>query len=564
MAPRPKLDPAEIAKIRARKAADPTLTNQSIADEFGVSRTTLQKALGAESPAAANSTIAELDLALLSPSLLNPRRTFNEESILQLAETIADKGLLQNLMVRRPVDHGLSYITDAAGTRHNGFYDIVFGERRYRALQRLAKQGRWNKAVPCIIVDIDDATHLALALLENVQREDVPPVEEADGLARLHRMDPETYSTEAIAARIGRSQRYVQQRIAISENLVEPAKLLLTHQLMNIECSRLLAGESHAVQMEILTDWDLDDVTEDTNFDQLDLVAVPITADATKDAIHWIHERQDREKAAAARAAAPQPQSEMRLDRAAAEDPSPRDEPPSAAPTLTPPPQPEPEAGPTVTKSHIYHAHRRKTAALRDALSLDHANALRAACMALLGPQAVVLILRNSPISDDEPGPDMSIEATIKRILNNIKPPDYHGDTKAQLKLWAQLQKVKGPDLESLFSALVARQVHTPAGHQALLGDDPLAEAIAQALKIPGHEEDFGLALQPDDLTGLRKPALLAIADEIGTQGVNDATKIGDLQETIKANWNGDDYVIPTLRFGSTKQLQKSLAELGK
>jgi hypothetical protein len=184
--------------------------------------------------------------------------------------------------------------------------------------------------------------------------------------------------------------------------------------------------------------------------------------------------------------------------------------------------------------------------------------------MALLGPQAVVLILRNSPISDDEPGPDMSIEATIKRILNNIKPPDYHGDTKAQLKLWAQLQKVKGPDLESLFSALVARQVHTPAGHQALLGDDPLAEAIAQALKIPGHEEDFGLALQPDDLTGLRKPALLAIADEIGTQGVNDATKIGDLQETIKANWNGDDYVIPTLRFGSTKQLQKSLAELGK
>ena len=575
MSPRPKLTISQIGELRAAKAADPSLTNDALGTRFGVNASTVSRALADAPPAridpapAGDREIVPIDLALLMPSPLNPRRTFSEESIAELAETIADKGLLQNLMVRKPKESGYVAVTDSQGATHPGFYEIVFGERRYRALQLLAKQGRWDKAVSCIIADIDDATHLALATIENVQREDVPPLEEAEGLARLHAMDPQDWSTQAIADRIGRTQRYVQQRIAMANNLAPAAKILFREKLLTVEAARDLAAESVSVQMEVLNDLldtcdfpTMDEILDtDADIDWLSYEAL------NTEAIGWsldnIHERQRREKEQAARDAAPAPQSEMRLDNASAAEPRARaNNGPAAAPA--PLAEPEPKAGPAVTKTHIYHAHNRKSFALQNALSHDLTNSLRVACMALLGPQSVTLIVNTPPkMIEDWPGENKSIEATIKRILCKAKPPEYIGDGKAE-KLWLHLETVQAHDLDSLFCALIARRVHTSAGCNALLGDDPLAVAIADSLSIAGNEEKHGLALQNEDLAGLRKPILLAIADETGTPGVNDSTKVSELIGAIEKERKRNDYVIPTLRFGNTKQLEKSLKEMGK
>jgi len=114
------------------------------------------------------SDVRTLALDAIAPNPLQPRREFKEDELGELMSSIRENGLLQPLVVRPD--------PDAPGER----YQLVAGERRFRALSRL----KWTEA-PAVVRDVDDRTLLVLALVENLQREALGPLEEAEGFQAL-------------------------------------------------------------------------------------------------------------------------------------------------------------------------------------------------------------------------------------------------------------------------------------------------------------------------------------------------------------------------------------------
>ena len=117
------------------------------------------------SPEAGQETITKLPLQKVEPNPNQPRRSFDEEELQALADSIAEHGILQPLAVR---------------ALDGGFYQIIAGERRWRAA-RMAGLSE----VPVVVLDADDRTVMELALIENLQRQDLNPMEEAMGYSQL-------------------------------------------------------------------------------------------------------------------------------------------------------------------------------------------------------------------------------------------------------------------------------------------------------------------------------------------------------------------------------------------
>jgi ParB family chromosome partitioning protein len=138
-----------------------------------------------------------LPLSILTESKTNPRRIFNEGALKELAESIRSQGVLSPLLVR-PLNERS--------------FEIVAGARRYRAAQ-LAEAA----TVPVRIVNLTDAQALEAQLIENLQRRDVHPLEEAQGFRALLNLEEPKYSIEQIAARVGNSPGYVAQRVKLTE-----------------------------------------------------------------------------------------------------------------------------------------------------------------------------------------------------------------------------------------------------------------------------------------------------------------------------------------------------------
>jgi ParB family chromosome partitioning protein len=139
----------------------------------------------------------DLPLAMLTESTTNPRRIFEENALKELAETVRDKGVLSPLLVRPLTERS---------------FEIVFGARRYRAAQ-LAEVA----TVPVRIKQMSDAEVLEAQLIENLQRRDVHPLEEAEGYKRLLDLEEPKYSIEQIAAKVGKSPVYIAQRLKLTE-----------------------------------------------------------------------------------------------------------------------------------------------------------------------------------------------------------------------------------------------------------------------------------------------------------------------------------------------------------
>jgi ParB family chromosome partitioning protein len=118
----------------------------------------------ADVPAAGRGGVREIEIALIRPNPNQPRVQFDEEAIAELADSIAERGVLQPILVR-PAGDG---------------FEIVAGERRWRAAQR-AQLHR----IPALVREIDDSTTAEIALIENVQREDLNAIEEAEGYRQL-------------------------------------------------------------------------------------------------------------------------------------------------------------------------------------------------------------------------------------------------------------------------------------------------------------------------------------------------------------------------------------------
>ncbi len=233
-------------------------SQKALATEFGVARSTIQRLQLANSakttkPSDGPETLLMLRSDQLIASPLNPRRSFDVDKIEELAESIAQNGLMQNLVVRNRLIR-----TEADGTKHfaEELFEIVAGERRARAIKLLVAQGRWpdDAKFPCRLIEADDPAHVALALVENLQRADLTPIEEAEALGKLHLSDPEKYSTAFIAKQINRSQRYVQQRLSLLK-LSEMARTLLNDQRLTVEAARYLASMTEQEQIATLEDY---------------------------------------------------------------------------------------------------------------------------------------------------------------------------------------------------------------------------------------------------------------------------------------------------------------------
>lgn len=175
--------------------------------------------------------ILTVSLNELVPSPFQPRRLFTEEALTDLVESIREKGVLQPLLVRET--HAL-----------NARYEIIAGERRYRA-SKLAGLSE----VPVIVKEFDDQATLEVALIENLQREDLSPLEEAEGYKRL--LQEFDYTQEALAKVVGKSRSYVANMMRLLDlpvtikNLVENKQLTTGHAraLLNASNPEELAEE---------------------------------------------------------------------------------------------------------------------------------------------------------------------------------------------------------------------------------------------------------------------------------------------------------------------------------
>jgi ParB family transcriptional regulator, chromosome partitioning protein len=136
-------------------------------------------------------------LALLNESTTNPRRTFDETALKELAESIRSQGILSPLLVRPLTEKG---------------FEIIAGARRYRAAQ-IAEQS----SVPVRIVNLSDAAALEAQLVENLIRAEIHPMEEAQGFRALLDLEDPKYSVEQIAAKVGKTPAFVAQRLKLSD-----------------------------------------------------------------------------------------------------------------------------------------------------------------------------------------------------------------------------------------------------------------------------------------------------------------------------------------------------------
>jgi ParB family chromosome partitioning protein len=138
-----------------------------------------------------------VSLSLLSESKTNPRRTFEETALKELAESIRTQGVLSPLLVRPLTENG---------------FEIIAGARRYRAAQMAEAP-----AVPVRIVHLSDAAALEAQLVENLIRSEIHPMEEAQGFRALLDLEDPKYSIEQIAAKVGKSPVFVASRLKLSD-----------------------------------------------------------------------------------------------------------------------------------------------------------------------------------------------------------------------------------------------------------------------------------------------------------------------------------------------------------
>src|SRR6266568_3734716 len=146
---------------------------------------------------AMNSLVQEMGLDKIRPSKANPRRRTDDAAMIELAANIKTHGVLQPILVR-PVPRG--------------GYEIVCGERRWRASKTAGKD-----SIPARIVNLSDAEALELGVIENVQRENIHELDEALGYKALIRQDPALYTVETLAAKVGRSPKYIYGRLKLAE-----------------------------------------------------------------------------------------------------------------------------------------------------------------------------------------------------------------------------------------------------------------------------------------------------------------------------------------------------------
>lgn len=172
---------------------------------------------------ASGTELRELEIAAIDPNPRQPRKRFEPDSLQALAESVAESGVLQPVLVR------------PAGAR----YELVAGERRWRAAQLAGL-----RTVPAVIADRDADESIEAALIENMAREDLNPIEEARAVAAL--VEDAGLTREQVGKRIGRSRSAVSNLLRILDLPPEAIALIEQGDLSEGHGKALLLAEDHA------------------------------------------------------------------------------------------------------------------------------------------------------------------------------------------------------------------------------------------------------------------------------------------------------------------------------
>ena len=195
---------------------------------------------------ATQAQMREVPVSKILPNPAQPRLSYDEESLTELADSIREHGVLQPILVR------------PSGTK----YELIAGERRWRASGMVGRE-----SIPAIVVEFDEQTALEVSIIENLQREDVSPLEEA----AMFRKMTETfgYSVRQLAQKVGKDKGYIENRLRLSDapadirELVSLRKDTISHayELMKLGderkrrrlAKRIVAGELSLAKLRVIT-----------------------------------------------------------------------------------------------------------------------------------------------------------------------------------------------------------------------------------------------------------------------------------------------------------------------
>lgn len=172
--------------------------------------------------------IKYIDINNIKPNANQPRKTFDEGKLEELADSIREHGLIQPLVVRKST---------------NG-YEIVAGERRWRAARKIG-----IKEIPAIVKELSDEENMLLAIIENMQREDLDPIEEAEGISQMI----ETYglSQEQVSKSLGKSRPYITNQLRLLKLPEEIRKMVSDGRLSSGHVRALITIDDEEKQIKL-------------------------------------------------------------------------------------------------------------------------------------------------------------------------------------------------------------------------------------------------------------------------------------------------------------------------
>jgi len=206
--------------------------------------------------------VIKLPIDQIVPNRFQPRTIFDDEKIEELSRTIHTHGVIQPIVVRKTSENQ---------------YEIIAGERRYRAMKKL----QWTE-VPAIVRNLTDKETASIALIENLQREELTAIEEAVAYQKL--LELHELTQEALAQRLGKGQSTVANKLRLLKLPDEVQQAILKRKISERHARALIAIKDQPLQLEILqqtieNDWNVRQLEE-----HIHLLLHPETADQEEDA----------------------------------------------------------------------------------------------------------------------------------------------------------------------------------------------------------------------------------------------------------------------------------------
>ena len=211
-----------------------------------VSESVAQKKSAKNNETKTDGELYHIPLELIQPGIYQPRIDMHSEALEELADSIRAQGVVQPIIIRAIGD--ASTQTGEVSNRHEQKYEIIAGERRWRAAQMAGMSD-----IPAIVRDVTDKAAIAMALIENIQREELNPIEEANALRRL--IDEFNMTHQLAAEAVGRSRASVSNLLRLLE-LETSTRILLENGDLEMGHARALLAikgdeQSHTARLVV-------------------------------------------------------------------------------------------------------------------------------------------------------------------------------------------------------------------------------------------------------------------------------------------------------------------------